>query len=45
MHRSADLFVSGAELLPDILRLSSSLAVIFCPRGSGGNEIRPQPTG
>ena len=32
MHRSADLFVSGAELLPDILRLSSSLAVIFCPR-------------
>jgi len=33
MRRSADLFVPGVEPLPDILRIPSSLAVIFPPCG------------
>jgi len=40
MHRSADLFVSGTEPLPDILRIPGSLAVIFPAWDFRGNEIR-----
>src|SRR5260370_22066509 len=39
MPGPADLFVSGAASLPDILRIPGWLVVIFRPWGSRGNDI------